>query len=190
MLKKGTKSMKDQTSYHFVLRLSLFCVLGMSCIAPSIFAQKRKQVRVPKEIAQIVMNDNETRECIQQNGGADKNLKAESIYLNRNRTPDILVQGAYPCTCGVQNCTYWIYRKSANGYELLLTIDSAINVVPKNIFTNGYRDINIEAHFSALETYISTYKFDGQKYQSKGCVIRSYLDKNGRQLKRPIFKKC
>ena len=182
--------MKEQTSYRFVLRLSSLCVLGMLFITPSIFAQNRKQIRVPKEIAQLVMNDNETRECIQQNGGVGKNLKAEAISLSRNKTADILVQGAYPCTCGVQNCTHWIYRKAANGYELLLTIDSAINVVPKNIFTNGYRDIDIEAHFSALETYISTYKFDGQKYQLKDCVVRSYLDKNGRQLKRPIFKKC
>ncbi len=182
--------MKDQTSYRFALRLSLFCVLGMLLIAPSIFAQNRKQIKVPKEIARLIMNDNETRECVQQNGGVDKNLKAESISLGRNSTSDVLVQGAYPCTCGVQNCTHWIYRKATNGYELLLTIDSAVKVIPKNIFTNGYRDINAEGHASALETYISTYKFDGQKYQLKGCVVRSYLDKNGRQLKRPIFKKC
>ncbi len=182
--------MKTQKSYPLALWVWSLCVLGMLLTTPPIVAQTGAQIKVPEEIARSILNENDNGECLQQNGGVEKNLTARLTHLSRDGGSQILVQGAYPCFCGAQNCSFWIYRKAVNGYELLLAIDGAVNVAPKNAFTSGYGDISASSHSSGFETYVRTYKFDGRQYQIRDCVIRSYLDQNGRQLKRPIFMKC
>lgn len=151
-------------------------------------AQNRRRVDLPPELVRSLSE--EDRECVRQNGGVNKMFTAEPIYLKADNSAQVLVQGSYPCECGAQNCAFWIYRRNANGHELLLAIDSAVDVRPGTGRTNGYRDIVADSHSSAFETWIRTYKFDGKQYQFKSCIIRSYLDANGRQLKRPRFLKC
>ncbi|SRR5713226_204073 len=181
------RAMKNRTIREVLRGFTLCCFCLFWIESPS-SAQSRRQVQVPEELIRSLSQ--EDKECVTTNGGVNRMFKAEVIHLKADGSSQILVQGSYPCECGAQNCAFWIYQRNGNGYQLLVSIDSVVSVRPRNASTNGYRDIVAELHSSAFETWISTYKFDDNHYQAKSCIVRDYLDQNGRQMKRPRFRKC
>jgi hypothetical protein len=161
----------------------------MIAILPAaIQAQGRHRIQAPQSLLQVL--DEEDRSCVIQNGGLSKAVSVQPIQLAADRSQQILVRGSGLCLCGAQNCKFWIYRKSADTYDLLLKGIASTKVRPARRSTKGYRDVVGESHASASETLIRTYRFDGANYQLQRCVNRAYYDVNGNQTKKPTFTPC
>jgi|SRR6267143_2617122 len=171
-----------------------YLMLALICAAyliahESAFAQQRRPIKVPKEIVQQLMKDEEIKEFLKtRNDGLAKYLTAESINLNRDSKSELIVHGINEI-CGANNCYSWIYRKVGNTYQMLLYAGFVQQIEPQRTFTKGYRDVIASMHGSAWESGLTLYKFDGKQYRRMGCFFRTYRyqDRNGRYLdsKRP-----
>ena len=171
------------------VRPAMLCVVCTAFIlqANPITAQHRRKAEVPKEIVQQLMKDEDIKDFLEYKNeytisGLAKYLVGESIDLNRDRKPEIVVHGIEDI-CGANNCAYWVYRKTANGYQLILDAGSINHIELKNTFTNSYRDLVTAMHGSAFDSGLAVYKFDGKRYQLKECFQRyyaNYEDKHGR----------
>ena len=122
-----------------------------------------------------------------------ENFETERVELNRDGTSEIVVQGLNKYLCSpTGNCTFWVYRATAGGYEKLLEASDVQQYYFRNSFNNGYRDITTAMHGSAWDSDLSVYKFDGTQYRLKECLSRSYgyLDNRGRfrETTKPIIK--
>ena len=126
-----------------------------------------------------------------------ENFETERVDLNRDGKSEIVVQGLNKYLCSpTGNCSYWVYRKTENGYEKLLQASDVQQYYFQKSFSNEHRDIMTAMHGSAWDSDLSVYKFDGTQYRLKECMSRSYsyLDKQGRvrETSKPIIKpiKC
>ena len=174
-----------------IVALAAVCIICVSSVLlKPVVAQKRRTVEVPKEIVQQLINDKELKELIKlRPGGSAENLVAEPIDLNDDGKPELEVHGIGSGICGAANCVTWIYRKTANGYQMLLDADIIQRVEPQKTFTKGYRDIITSMHGSAWDSDLTLYKFDGKQYRRMGCYFRTYRYKDKRgsyhESKRP-----
>ena len=168
-------------------------VLVVSAILISILAtvshgQTRARMKAPKELLDVL--DPDDRNCVVTSGGLSKSVSVQTIQLAAGHSSQILVRGSGLCLCGAQNCGFWIYRKTNNRYELLLTGTGSTKVRAGQNTTKGYRDVISESHASANETILRTYRYDGNQYQVQSCVNRAYYDDNGKFVKKPIDRPC
>ena len=127
-----------------------------------------KAVRA-KLFNQVVADDAELRECLkEQEGGAaaaQENMTVEEHDLNRDGVKEYEVQLSGMCACGAQNCTIYLYRATGQGYESILEGASGLGIEFLRTSTNGYTDLQINAHGSAVTEARTKYKFDGRKYR-------------------------
>ena len=141
-----------------------------------------RTIEVPKEIVLQLSHDEDLKECFEErNGGAAKNLRAEFIELNHDSTAELQVHGIGSCICGANNCANWVYRKTGDGYQLILDAGSINHIEVKKTLTNGYRDLVTAVHQSAFSTGLAVYTFDGKEYRLKECFQRSYSSTGRRQ---------
>jgi hypothetical protein len=166
----------------------LIACLLISLLPGASQGQSRRQLSVPTALLEIL--DKEDRDCVVTNGGLDKAVHVQSIQLAADRTSQILVKGSGLCLCGAQNCLFWIYRKTGNRYELLLSGTGSTKVRAGQKSANGYREVITESHASANETILRTYRYDGSQYQPERCVNRAYYDDNGKYTKKPTYRPC
>jgi hypothetical protein len=95
-------------------------------------------------------------------------LRYELHDLNADSRPEVFLYIDHSDWCGAGgNCDYWVYRKAARGYQLLLE-EKVLRV--KGTYTNGYKDLesHVRIGFCAenvQRTSISLYKYDGEQYQ-------------------------
>jgi hypothetical protein len=150
--------------------------------------QSRRHLSAPPALLEIL--DKEDRDCVVTGGGLGKAVHVQSIQLAADRTSQILVRGSGLCLCGAQNCLFWIYRKTGNRYELLLSGTGSTRVKAGQKSAKGYRDVITESHASANETILRTYRYDGSQYQPGRCVNRAYYDDNGNYTKKPTYRPC
>jgi hypothetical protein len=99
---------------------------------------------------------------------------ASEIHLARADMTDLVVMpGEVPaaeagpapnaCFLGPYTSKWWILRKVAEGYEVVLTVD-AHDIEVTRTKRNGYRDI--EAGITSMQgTTVTTYRFDGHRYR-------------------------
>src|ERR1700752_2406403 len=73
------------------------------------YAQRRPRLKAPAALLEVI--DKADRDCVTQSGLA-KSVTVRPIKLARDRTQQLLIEGAGLCLCGAQNCAFWIYRKS------------------------------------------------------------------------------
>jgi hypothetical protein len=78
-------------------------------------------------------------------------LLASEIHLSNSAERDLVVIAAGPLS-GANVTTFWIFRSTNHGYELLLDAP-AHDMVVKNSRTNGYRDVEL---VSATAVTVST----------------------------------
>lgn len=168
-----------------ILITSAFLISILSFSRP---AQKRRGLSAPQQLLELL--DQEERHCVTQNGDLNKSVSVQLMPLASGPGRQILVRGSGLCLCGAQNCSFWIFLKTANKYELLLKGIGSTNVRAGQQSSKGYRDVISESHASAMETIIRTYRYDGAQYQLQRCVSRAYYDDNGNQTKKPIFRPC
>ena len=170
---------------NICIALYVACVLLILGTQPCL-GQQRRKVKVPQKIIQQLMRNDEDVQA--ENYTADQlahELRAETIDLNNDGKPELIVQGF---CAAVGNCSTWIYRTKEGGYLQLLN-DMAQVIKVRRTITNGYRDLVFETHGSATDSGIMVYKFDGTQYRLKECFERTYRyeDRRGRMRdwKRP-----
>ena len=166
----------------------LIACLLISLVPGAIQGQSRRHLSAPTALLEIL--DKEDRDCVVTNGGLGKAVHVQSIQLAAGRTTQILVRGSGLCLCGAQNCLFWIYRKTGNRYELLLSGTGSTKVSAGQKSAHGYREVISESHASANETILRTYRYDGSQYQLERCVNRAYYDDNGKYTKKPTYRPC
>ena len=125
------------------------------------------------------------REAEKRKGGVASLFCAEAIDLDRDGRLDLLihqsdVEGAF---CTSQNCPVWVYHRTNHGYQLLLEATGGYiqPITALNTRTNGYRDIRTYEHSSAVEHEMTTYKFDGKRYQARVCATEKFIGKRAGQ---------
>ena len=114
--------------------------------------------------------------------GASGLFCAQTVRLNRTTDRQLFVY--FPSFCMSQNCPVWIYRRTANGYELLLedvmvgeyNAGFPSSAVILGTWTNGYRDIRLDQHISAFETGITILKFNGSRYRARVCMFEKCVN--------------
>ncbi|HKS10790.1 MAG TPA: hypothetical protein VJS13_14660 [Pyrinomonadaceae bacterium] len=133
-----------------------------------------KAVRA-KLFKQIVAEDAELRDCLKdQEGGAaaaQENMTVEERDLNRDGVKEYEVQLAGMCSCGAQNCTIYLYRANGQGFESILEGASGLGIELRRTTTNGYTDLQINAHDTAATEARTVYKFDGKQYREAQTTI-------------------
>jgi hypothetical protein len=113
-------------------------------------------------------------------GGAASLFCARPVDLDRDGQLDLLISQAdvEGALCSSHNCPVWVYRRTSNGYKQLLQ-DFGGYITPIQALdssTNGYRDIRIQQHSSAIEHEITIYKFNGKQYKAQECITETYVE--------------
>jgi hypothetical protein len=127
-----------------------------------------KEVRA-KLFKQVLADDAELRECLkEQEGGAaaaQENMTVEEHDLNRDGVKEYEVQLSGMCACGAHNCTIYLYRANGTGFESILESAAGLGIELLRTSSNGYTDLQINAHDSAATESRTVYKFDGKQYR-------------------------
>jgi hypothetical protein len=133
-----------------------------------------KDVRA-KLFKQVLADDAELRECLkEQEGGtaaAQEGMTVEELDLNRDGVKEYEIQLSGMCSCGAQNCTIYLYRATAQGYESILDGASGLGIELRRTSNNGYTDLQINAHDTAATEARTVYRFDGKQYREAQTTI-------------------
>jgi hypothetical protein len=173
---------------HRYLFAFVLCTFSWSITAAATRSSKPQRIKVPETVTRDL--DGEDRDCVVSDGGINKHVRAELINLAARNSREVLVRGSGACLCGAQNCGFWIYRRVAGRYELLLKGVGANKVMRGRNVANSYRDVVAESHASAIQKIVRTYRFDGRQYLIHRCVSRDYFDGQGNELKKPRLTPC
>lgn len=122
-----------------------------------------------KLFKQVLADDAELRECLKEQeggaAGAQENMTVEQHDLNRDGVKEYEVQLSGMCSCGAHNCTICLYRATDQGFESILEGASGLGIEFLRTATNGYTDLQINAHDTAATEARTIYKFDGKQYR-------------------------
>src|SRR5262249_19605809 len=116
-----------------------------------------------------VADDADLRECLKEQQGAaaeaEAGMTVEERDLNGDGIKEYEVQLSGMCACGAQNCTIYLYRRNGQGFESILEGASGLGIEVLKTSTNGYQDLQINAHDTAATESRTRYKFDGKQYR-------------------------
>jgi hypothetical protein len=117
--------------------------------------------------------------------------RIELVDLDGDGTPEVLAQSWADETCGaVGNCLFWIFKKTNTGYQSILN-GGAQTFSVEDTNTNGFRDVTLGLHDSAIESRLYLYRFNDGRYRKYGCYDAKWAKElGGPMLKRPIITKC
>jgi hypothetical protein len=88
-------------------------------------------------------------------------FSASKVSLGPGKLKDLIVVGEPPLSGG-NTQTFWVFRNTGNGYELVLTAP-AHDLRIKDHRSKGYRDIEMSAE-TAVELHSVLFRFDGKHY--------------------------
>ena len=157
--------------------LLLFATVIMSAQAQPHHEQKQEpSAEVRNQLFKQVLADfPDLRECLEQEQGgvrtAQENLSVEARDLNHDGVPEYEVQMSGACACGMVNCSIYIYRKTAQGFEAILDDASGMGVEVLKTSSNGYSDLLVEARDTAATRDETIYKFDGKQYREAKTTL-------------------
>ena len=146
-------------------------------IALSLFAFQGEPSKLVRAnlFKQILVDDAELRECLkEQEGGAraaEENMTVEELDLNHDGVKEYEVQLSGACSCGAQNCTIYLYRANGQGFESILEGASGLGIELLRTSSNGYTDLQINAHDTAATESRTRYKFDGKQYRETQTTL-------------------
>src|SRR5215217_6918357 len=131
--------------FHRFAALVLTSVMALSVAAPAQVHTARREAA--KEVRsqlfkQVLADFPDVRECVMSEEGgaaaAEENMSADAVDLNRDGVPEYEVGISGPCVCGMVNCSIYLYRQTADGYELILDGASGFGLNVLKTSTNGY----------------------------------------------------
>ena len=131
--------------------------------------QREVSKEVRAKLFKQALADSGERECFEKEEGglraAEENMSVEEIDVNRDGVQEYEVELSGPCTCGMVNCSIFLYRQNLTGYELILDGAAGLGLEVLKTSTNGYADLKVEARENAASTSSTYYKFDGKQYR-------------------------
>jgi hypothetical protein len=113
--------------------------------------------------------------------------------LNGDGIPEVIFQGYGSEFCGgTGNCNVFIFEKTDHGYRKLLDLPGVQRIAIDPQASEGYRNLFLTTHDSALEQTIFLYRFRSGKYRKAGCYDADWEDpKNPEKIfKTPVIAPC
>lgn len=120
--------------------------------------------------------------------------RVSMIDLNGDRVPEVIAQPIGDVCSPTGNCPFWVFKKTATGYSLILARSAIQTFTIQRARTNGYSDLVLGMHGSATSSDLFLYKFSNGRYRRAGCYEAnwSYLDENDEihDLEEPRISPC
>jgi len=160
-----------------VLLLTLFALTVVSAQAqPHDQEQQEPSAEIRGQLFKQVLADfPDLRECIEKEEGgaraAQENMTVETLDVNHDGVPEYEVQMSGACACGMVNCSIYIYRKTAQGFESILDDAAGMGIEVLKTSSNGYSDLLVEARDTAATRAETIYKFDGKQYREAKTTL-------------------
>lgn len=161
-------------------KLVLALIICLLCgIALLVVARQQSKSEIPPELIQQLIADINGNENNFRLSEADleilnANIKFELHDLNSDGVSEVFIYIEHSDWCGAgSNCSYWIYQRTEQGYDLLLE-DKVLRV--KDTVTNGYRDLTSETPMGFCDRNVqrldvTPYKYDGEEYQAQSREV-------------------
>lgn len=150
------------------------CLIAISGLAVETRSQSKKEVR-SKLFKQLLADSPDVRDCVEKEEGgtrvAEENMSVEEVDLNRDGVSEYEIELSGPCDCGMVNCSIYLYRQSATGYELILDDAAGLGLELLRTSSNGYADLRVDARDNAATQSQTIYKFDGKRYREASSRI-------------------
>jgi hypothetical protein len=128
----------------------------------------KRPAKIPDALVPLLRDIAQECRAERVNAGTDVRswFSASKINIGDDRSALILKSGKW-CLNGVDNNWFWIFRKTARGYRLLMSAGT-ISLDVLEARTRGLR--NIETNAATAQTnYTNIYKFDGERYKARIC---------------------
>ena len=153
-----------------------------------------KQDLRAKLFNQVLSDFKDLRECMEQEEGglrkAQENMTVEEVDLNRDGANEFQVEMSGPCACGMVNCSIYVYRKTAQGFESILDDAAGFGMEVLKTSSNGYRDLRVTARDTAATQGETVYKFDGKRYRDvKNTLVQVETGERKPASRRLQFKR-
>ena len=88
------------------------------------------------------------------------------------------------------NCSIYVYRQRAGGYESILEDASGLGIELLKTSSNGFTDLRIDARDTAATVSSTTYKYDGKQYREAGTrLIQQETGESKPAFRRLQFKR-
>lgn len=165
-----------------VLLTTLSLMIVFACFNLSL-AQSSDQATAQEktDLAQLILKDKQVQEVGVSTDAVAKGLTVKKTDLNNDGQPEYMVVLNEAVICGAhENCPNWVYRKTGSEYQLLLRTMGQRLILQKTS-TNEFTDLRSDGSDTAFEGSFVNYKFDGNKYQAKGCYTRTYATKTQKE---------
>lgn len=149
-----------------LVRVIFFCIV-VPLISAGVSAQTDKVDAVThKAIVESLISKGElTEDCVRDRGGEGEVVGIDPVDLNRDGKPEFFVYGQGGCACAARRCYAWVYRKTATGFEMLLSAGPVEEISRKKTITKGYYDLKVIQPSANDGMAIITRKYNGRRYQ-------------------------
>jgi hypothetical protein len=114
----------------------VFVVITCLLFALALQAQQHddKQELRAKLFNRVLADFKDLRECLEQEKDglrtAQENMNVEEIDLNRDGVNEYEIEMSGPCSCGMVNCSIYVYRKAGQGFETILDDAAGFGLLP------------------------------------------------------------
>lgn len=127
----------------------------------------KKPVAIPADVMAILAKDEMVKnELENENLPVDKIpaewFSASAVHLSKANLTDYVVM-AEPPLAGGNVVTFWVFRDTGHGHDLVLTAPEH-DLIVKKTRSNGYRDIELDA-MTAVTISTVLCRFDGKQYK-------------------------
>jgi hypothetical protein len=127
----------------------------------------KRPVPIPQDVLAILRKDEEVRDGLKDEGIPAEQIplswfSASAIHLSNPNRVDLVVMGQGPLR-GANVITFWVFRATTRGYELVLTAP-AHDLIVSNTRWKGYRDIELVS-MTARQISTVLLRFDGKTYR-------------------------
>lgn len=177
-----------KTNVAFITITVLFFTVALK-------AQRQVKPELRVKLFNQVLNDfKDLRECMEEEEDglrkAQENMSIEEIDLNHDGVKEYEVEMSGPCACGMVNCSIYIYRQTAQGFEIILDDAAGLGLDLLKTSTNGYTDLLVTARDTAATQSETVYKFDGKRYRDvKNTLVQVETGERKPAFRRLQFKR-
>jgi hypothetical protein len=99
------------------------------------------------------------------------------VDLDGDGIPEVIAQDLVGCRAN-GNCTFWIFRKTSQGYQVLLD-DEAQTFTVQHSISNGFHDIVLGTHYDSLMGQLHLFVFQDGSYVPAACYGYKWGDEKG-----------
>lgn len=128
----------------------------------------KKPVVIPNSVLDILTSDEDVRDELESEKIAAEGVplwwfSASAIHLSSPERLDLVVMGEWPLS-GANVTTFWVFRMTDRGYDLVLRAP-AHDLIVNDTRWKGYRDIELIS-MTAKQMSTVVCRFNGQRYEA------------------------